>query len=322
MKAALIYPGQGAQHVGMCRGFYDGYEIVRELFSEAGRATGLDISELCFTENDRLDLTEYTQPCMVCAELAMTEVVKAELKKRGIEPAVSAGLSLGEYAAVSEAGALSFADAVRLVYERGKLMAGAVPKGVGAMAAVINPDITVLKEVLDATEGAWIANYNSPAQIVITGYKEAVELAVSRLTAKGAKRCVMLNVSGPFHSPLLKEAGEKLREVLEDVSLGKLSHPYYANIDAARVEDESLIKERLINQVSGSVHWQQIVEAMLDEGVDLFIEVGPGKTLSGFVQKILRAEAKDKGRDISGIKLINIETPEDISKMDGVLEER
>ena len=180
----------------------------------------------------------------------------------------------------------------------------------------------VLKEVLDATEGAWIANYNSPAQIVITGYKEAVELAVTRLTEKGVKRCVMLNVSGPFHSPLLKGAGEKLGEVLEDVSLGKLSHPYYANIDAARVEDESLIKERLINQVSGSVHWQQIVEAMLDEGVDLFIEVGPGKTLSGFVQKILRAEAKDKGRDISGIKLINIETPEDISKIDGVLEER
>ena len=317
MKTAIIYPGQGAQYTGMCRGFYEQYQEVRDIFATASEAAGLDIAELCFSEQrtEELNLTEYTQPCMVCAELAMTVPVKAELMKKGIGPAYSAGLSLGEYAAIAEAGAMSARDAVRTVYERGKLMAAAVPAGVGAMAAVINPDEAVLSEVLSETEGAYVANYNSPAQIVITGYKEAVEEAVRKLTERGVKRCVMLNVSGPFHSPLLREAGERLGAVLEAIELKDLTHPYYANIDAARIEDKDLIKDRLIRQVSGSVHFRQIIEAMLKDGVELFIEVGPGKSLSGFVQKTLRAYAKSTGEDMSRIKLINIETPEDLEKL-------
>ena len=322
MKIAFLYPGQGAQHVGMCKGFYDEYETVRKLFQIGSEASGLDLEELCFTENDRLDLTEYTQPAMVCAELAITEVVKEELSRLGAAPAYSAGLSLGEYAAISEAGALSFSDAVRTVRERGRLMAEAVPKGQGAMAAVINPDMAVLEEVLSETEGAYIANYNSPAQIVITGYKESVEQAVSRLTDRGIKRCVMLNVSGPFHSPLLCGAGERLGQVLEGVQLSVLEHPYYSNIDGEKTEDEGLIKDKLIRQVSGSVRWQQTVEAMIGENVDTWIELGPGRTLTGFVQKILRSYSKATGADISGMKLINIEKPEDLSKLRELLEEK
>ena len=321
MKTAFIYPGQGAQYTGMCREFYEGYASVRDRFDEASKATGLDISGLCFSEGSELDLTQYTQPAMVCAELAMTEVVKAELSRLGLEPELSAGLSLGEYAAIAEAGAMSFSDAVRLVYERGKLMAGAVPAGIGAMAAVLNPDEDALSKIIEETEGAYIANYNSPAQTVITGYKEAVESAVVRLQEAGMKRCVMLNVSGPFHSPLLEEAGQKLGTVLEGVELSPLSHPYYANVDAGRVEDEQRIRELLVRQVSGSVCWRQTVEAMLSEGVTSFIEIGPGRTLSGFVSKTARAYAKDRGLDMSGLRIINIEKPEDLSKLQGLLEE-
>ena len=322
-KTVLIYPGQGAQYTGMCREFYDSYENVRELYAEASKACGLDLAGLCFSEerSEELSLTQYTQPAMVCAELAMTLIVKEELSRQGIEVFASAGLSLGEYAAISEAGALSFSDAVRTVYERGKLMAGAVPAGEGAMAAVINPDIAVLNEVLSETEGAYVANYNSPAQIVITGYKASVELAVKRLTERGIKRCVMLNVSGPFHSPLLKEAGEKLGKVLSETELGALRHPYYSNIDGLMVKDESEIREKLVRQVSGSVHWQQIIEAMLSEGVDTFIEIGPGRTLCGFIQKILRAGTAAIKADPADIKLINIEKPEDLSKIAGISEE-
>ena len=317
MKAAILYPGQGAQYTGMCREFYDSYEIVRELFSEASEATGLDMAELCFSEEKtrELSLTQYTQPAMVCAELAMTGIVKDELSKKGIEPAYSAGLSLGEYAAIAECGAMSFQDAVHTVYERGRLMAEAVPEGVGAMAAVLNPDEAILNEVLSETEGAYVANYNSPAQIVITGYKGAVEEAAAKLQQRGIKRCVMLNVSGPFHSPLLKEAGEKLSEVLRDVELKPLSHPYYANIDAGLVTDTEDIKDKLVRQVSGSVHFRQIIEAMIEDGVDTFIEVGPGKTLCGFVQKTLRALSKASGQELGHISLLNIETPSDLEKL-------
>ena len=321
MKIALLYPGQGAQYAGMCRGFYDEYEAVRELFETGSQASGLDLAELCFTENDRLDLTEYTQPAMVCAELCMTAVVKEELRALGLGPAFSAGLSLGEYAAISEAGAISFSDAVRTVRERGRLMAEAVPEGQGAMAAVLNPDMGVLEEVLRATEGAYIANYNSPAQIVITGRRDAVEQALAKLTERGIKRCVLLNVSGPFHSPLLREAGEKLKSVLDSVQIDRLSHPYISNIDAELTEDEGLIRDKLVRQVSGSVRWQQSVEAMIAEGVDTWIEIGPGRTLTGFVQKILRSHAKSTGADISGMRLINIEKPEDMSKLRELSEE-
>ncbi len=314
-RAVLIYPGQGAQYIGMGKEFYETYDYVKELYKEASEEISLDLIKLCFEENDKLDLTQYTQPAMVCTELAMTRAVKDELKSSDIEVAYSAGLSLGEYAAVSEAGAMNFKDAVHTVYERGKLMASAIPAGEGAMAAVIDPDPDMLKEVIAETEGAYIANYNSPAQIVITGYKKAVETAVEKLKARGVKRCVMLNVSGPFHSPLLSSAGEALGKVLEGVELGKLHHPYLANVNALEVTEESLVKPYLVRQVSSSVLWQQTVEALIEKGIDLWIEIGPGKTLSSFTKKTMRAYGKQSGKDLSAIKIVNIEKPEDLARL-------
>lgn len=314
-KIAFIYPGQGAQHIGMAKSFYDAYESVRARFAEASALLGYDLAELCFSENDKLDRTEYTQPAMVLAELAMTEAVCAQT---GITPAFSAGLSLGEYAAVAEAGAMEFADAVKTVSVRGQLMADAVPAGEGAMAAVLGADLFLIEKVTAETDGAYIANYNCPGQTVITGYKAAVEEACAMLTEAGVKRCVMLNVSGPFHSPLLAGAGEKLGAVLSDISLKELRHPYIANVTAEAVADKAEICALLTEQVSSSVRWQQSVERMLSEGVDTFVEIGPGKTLSGFMRKILKEYGEKTGADVKNIKTINIETPEDIAKLCGI----
>lgn len=299
-KIAFIYPGQGAQKAGMGKDFYENSESARAVFDRASEILDLDMKELCFEENDRLDLTEYTQAALVTTCLAMTKVVS----ERGICPDVTAGLSLGEYCAIAIAGGMSEEDAIRTVRKRGILMQNTVPTGEGAMAAVLGMEASAIEEVIAGIEGVSIANYNCPRQIVITGVTEGVEDASEKLKAAGAKRVVMLNVSGPFHSPLLKSAGEELLKELENVEIHKLEIPYVTNVTAEYVQDEEEIKGLLGQQVSSSVRWEQSIRKMIEEGVDTFVEIGPGKTLAGFMRKI--------SRDVA---MYNIGTWEDVEKV-------
>ena len=299
-KIAFIFPGQGAQACGMGQDFYEQTETGKRIFDKATELMGFSMPQLCFEENDRLDITEYTQAAMVTASIAMMRV----LEENGIKPDVAAGLSLGEYCALAAAGVMSDEDAIRTVRQRGILMQEAVPVGEGAMAAILALDAAVIEEVTGAMEGVWIANYNCPGQIVISGEKAAVEEACEKLKAAGAKRAVMLNVSGPFHSGMLADAGEKLGEVLSQVELHEPQIPYVANVTAQYVKSAAEVKELLTRQVSSSVRWQQSVEAMIADGVDTFIEIGPGKTLAGFMRKISR-----------DVKTLNVEKLEDIGKV-------
>ena len=299
-KIAFIFPGQGAQVCGMGQDFYEQTETGRKVFDTASEILGFSMPELCFEKNDRLDITEYTQPAMVTASLAMMKVL---MEQTGIKPDAAAGLSLGEYPAMAAAGVMSAEDAIRTVRERGILMQEAVPAGIGAMAAVLAMDAEEIEKVIAPIEGVQIANYNCPGQIVITGDKEAVENAAPALKEAGAKRVIPLNVSGPFHSIYLKEAGEKLYQALSEVTLGELKIPYVTNVDASIVTDTTRTKELLKEQVYSSVLWEQSVRAMIADGVDVFVEIGPGKTLSGFMRKIDR-----------NVKMFRIGTMEDIDK--------
>ena len=244
----------------------------------------IDMKDLCFHENDKLDLTEYTQAALVTTCLAMTK----PLVEAGIRPDVTAGLSLGEYCAIAAAGGMKDEDAIRLVRKRGLLMQNTVPAGEGAMCAIMGMTGEEIEAVTDGMEGVSVANYNCPGQIVITGETKAVEAAAEKLKEAGAKRAVMLNVSGPFHSPMLKKAGEELAQVLEGVELSPLDVPYVTNVTAQQVTDISQTKELLAEQVSSSVRWQQSMENLIADGVDTFIEIGPGRTLAGFMRKISR----------------------------------
>lgn len=298
-KIAFIFPGQGAQACGMGQDFYEQTETGKRIFDKATQLMGFSMPQLCFEENDRLDITEYTQAAMVTASIAMMRV----LEENGIKPDVAAGLSLGEYCALAAAGVMSDEDAIWTVRQRGILMQEAVPVGEGAMAAILALDAAAIEEVTGAMEGVWIANYNCPGQIVISGEKAAVEEACEKLKAAGAKRAVMLNVSGPFHSGMLTAAGEKLGQVLSRMELHEPRIPYVANVTAQYVKSAAEVKELLTRQVSSSVRWQQSVEAMIGDGVDTFIEIGPGKTLAGFMRKISR-----------DVKTLNVEKLEDIGK--------
>ncbi len=281
-KIAFLYPGQGAQKCGMGKDFYENSPRVRAIFDRAGEILHLDLKELCFEENDRLDITEYTQAAMVTTCLAMTDVVMA----KGLMPDMTAGLSLGEYCAISAAGGMSELDAIRVVRKRGILMQEAVPVGVGAMSAVLGMTGEEIQAVIASMEGVSVANYNCPGQIVITGYTEAVAQASEKLKEAGAKRVVPLKVSGPFHSALLEEAGRKLGEELKSVQWSSLRIPYVTNVTAEPVIDIRKTKELLEKQVASSVRWEQSIRRMLAEGVDTFVEIGPGKTLTGFLKKI------------------------------------
>lgn len=304
-KIAFIFPGQGAQYIGMGQDFYEQTEIGRQVFEEASSLLGFSMADLCFQENERLDVTEYTQAAMVTVSIAMMKV----LEEKGIKPDAAAGLSLGEYAALVAAGVISEKDAITTVRQRGILMQEAVPQGIGAMAAVLALDPETIEKVISSIPDVWIANYNCPGQTVISGKKEAVETACIQLKEAGAKRTVMLNVSEPFHSGMLKEAGEKLSKVLEDVEVSTPKIPYVANVTAEFVRDEAMVKPLLKEQVSSSVRWQQSVETMIREGIDTFIEIGPGKTLAGFMKKINRT-----------VKVLNIEKLEDVENVLEALE--
>ena len=300
VKIAFIYPGQGAQKPGMGKDFYENSELAKAVYDKASELLQIDMKALCFEENEKLDLTEYTQAALVTTCLAMTKVVE----ERGLKPDVTAGLSLGEYCAISVAGGMKEEDAIYLVRKRGILMQNTVPAGEGAMAAILGMDASVIEEGIKDLEGVTVANYNCPGQIVITGETKAVEKAAEILKEAGAKRAVLLNVSGPFHSPMLKQAGEELAKEMEKVEMEPLQIPYVTNVTAEYVTDIRETKKLLAEQVAASVRWQESVERMIAEGVDTFVEIGPGKTLAGFLRKIDRS-----------VKVYNIGTWEDIDKV-------
>ena len=283
-KTAFLFPGQGVQKCGMGKDFYENSSQAANLFEKASEALGLDMKALCFEENARLDQTEYTQAALVTTYLAMCR----ELESRGVKPDITAGLSLGEYAAIAAAGAMSDLDAIRLVRKRGMLMQNTVPAGEGAMCAILALDEKKIEEILSEIPDVTIANYNCPGQIVITGKTAAVEMAAARLKEIGARRTLMLNVSGPFHSPMLEPAGAALRQELEQVTFQKLQIPYVTNVNACEITDASEIPELLVRQMYSPVRWMQSMEYMLKSGVDTFVEIGPGKTLEGFLKKINR----------------------------------
>ena len=299
-KIAFVYPGQGAQKVGMGKDFYENSERSKEIFDLAASVLDFDIKQVCFEENDFINNTKYTQAALVTTCLAMTKEVLA----LGIKPDVTAGLSLGEYAAIATAGGMSDEEAIKTVRVRGILMDEAVPDGKGAMAAVLGMTGEAVYEVVKDLEDVSIANYNCPGQIVITGEKSAVENAGKVLSENGAKRVIPLNVSGPFHSAFLKGAGETLGETLETVDWKELEIGYVTNVDASLVTDIRQTKDLLMKQVSSSVLWEQSVRNMIEMGVDTFVEIGPGKTLAGFIKKI------DKE-----VQVVNVGAFEDLAKL-------
>lgn len=299
-KTVFMFPGQGAQYIGMGKDFYDNIEVCKKIFEIASEVTGLDIPKLCFEENDQINVTEYTQIAMLTVEAAIFEALEVSGKK----PQATAGLSLGEYGALIASKVMEPQEAFKVVRQRGIFMQEAVPTG-GAMSAVLGLDVSVIEEICEKTKGiVSIANYNCPGQIVITGEEAAVAAAGEACKKAGAKRAVPLKVSGPFHSQMLKGAGEKLGTVLEDAKVNEFAIPYVSNVTADYVVEAKDVKPLLIRQVSSSVRWQQSVETMLADGVDTFIEIGPGKTLTGFMRKIDRT-----------VKVLNIEKLEDVDKV-------
>ena len=302
-KVAFVFPGQGAQYVGMGKDFYEQIPVSRKVYTIASEVTGLNLPGLCFKENEQIDITEYTQIAMLATEAAML----AALQENGVKADVAAGLSLGEYGAILTAGAMSLEDVFRVVRQRGILMQKAVPTG-GAMCAVLGMDGEKIAKICEETEGiVSVANYNCPGQIVITGEEGAVAAAAEKLKEAGARRCIPLKVSGPFHSEMLKGAGEKLAGVLVDVELKEFSMPYVTNVTADYVTDISEIKELLGRQVYSSVRWQQSVERMIADGVDTFIEIGPGRTLTGFLKKI--------NKNVTGLHLEKVEELEEVVRL-------
>lgn len=303
-KTAFIFPGQGAQKAGMGKDFYENSQTAARVYDRASKLLDLDMKALCFEENQMLDQTEYTQAALVVTCLAMAKV----LEERGLKPDVTAGLSLGEYCALVMAGGMHWEDAITTVRKRGILMQNAVPGGKGAMAAVLGLGAGDIKAAMEGIQGVSVANYNCPGQIVITGLKESVENAAEALKRAGAKRVLPLNVSGPFHSLFMEEAGRELGRALDGLELNILDIPYVTNVTGEYVEDIKETRALLTKQVSSSVLWQQSVENMIKQGVDVFIEIGPGKTLAGFMRKINR-----------DVQVYNVETWEDADKVVDVL---
>ncbi len=295
-RTVYMFPGQGAQYIGMGKDFYENLPICKKIFEIASKVTGLDIARLCFEENEQINITEYTQIAMLTVEAAIFEALETAGKK----PQATAGLSLGEYGALIASKVMEPQDAFKVVRQRGIYMQEAVPTG-GAMSAVLGLDAATIEKVCAETEGlVSVANYNCPGQIVITGEEAAVALAGEKCKEAGAKRAIPLKVSGPFHSRLLEGAGEKLGKVLEDTQLHTFNIPYVANVTADYVTDIEEVKPLLIRQVSSSVRWQQTIERLIADGYDEFVEIGPGHTLTGFVKKISRE-----------VKTVNIEKLED-----------
>ncbi|AYW50908.1 [acyl-carrier-protein] S-malonyltransferase [Tetragenococcus halophilus] len=300
MKTAFLFSGQGDQYPGMGKDLYDQYEIVQKTFEQASNVLNYDMAELCFTENEQLDLTEYTQPAILTVSVAFLRL----LKEKGIQPDAAAGLSLGEYSALVASQALSFETAVDLVARRGKYMAEAAPSGVGKMVAVMNmPADTIEKACQQASEYGIVspANYNTPKQIVIGGEEKAVDYALDLLSQAGARRMIPLNVSGPFHTKLLEPASKKLKEVLKETTFNEMQIPVVSNT-TAKVMKQDEIKHLLELQVKSPVRFYESVATLKELGIERIIEVGPGKTINGFMKKIDKSIKADRVSDLKTLQ--------------------
>jgi [acyl-carrier-protein] S-malonyltransferase len=299
----FVFPGQGSQYAGMGKDLADNFSVAKQLFEEANDSLGFDLAALCFGgPEEELKLTTNTQPAILTVSIAALRVIEQET---GLVPAFAAGHSLGEYSALVGAGALSFADAVRVVRKRGAFMQEAVPVGEGAMAAIIGLDGGPLEEVCrEAAQGKVVspANYNSPGQVVIAGHAEAVDRAIELAKARGAKRALPLPVSAPFHCSLMVPAGERLQEVLESVAVKPLNIPVISNVEAAPNADACRVKDLLVSQVSSPVRWDESVRAMVGLGVTRFIEIGPGKVLAGLVKRIDKGVEAQSVSDVAGLR--------------------
>jgi [acyl-carrier-protein] S-malonyltransferase len=302
---AFIFPGQGSQYPGMGKDLAENFKIARETFAEADEALNFNLSRLCFEGPEAdLKLTANTQPAILTSSVAAFRVVQSEM---GISPAYLAGHSLGEYSALVAAGSMGFADAVRTVRSRGTFMQEAVPVGVGAMAAILGVDPEVLSEICaEAAQGEVVspANYNSPGQIVIAGHTGAVGRAIEIAKARGFRKAMLLPVSAPFHCSLMVPAGERLAKVLEGITLSALQVPVVTNVEAEPNGDEGRVKELLVQQVSAPVLWDRSVQKMVGLGVELFMEIGPGKVLSGLVKRIAKDKETRNVEDADSLKTI------------------
>ena len=299
-KTAFLFPGQGVQCFGMGKDFYENFEIAKQVYDLAGEASGLDVAKICFEENELLNITEYTQIALLATEVAILKV----LQGKGVKADLSAGLSLGEYGALAAGEVMDLKDLFYLIRKRGLYMQEAYPQG-GGMTAVLGLDVDAVEEVLKTCDGiVSVANDNCPGQIVITGEKTSVDQAAALLSEKGAKKCVPLVVSGPFHSKLLEGAGEKLAQEMKNVSFKDPVIPYVCNLEASLVDSKERIPYLLEKQVSGKVRFRESLQYLCENGVDRFIEIGPGKSLAGFLKRINR-----------DVEIINISTVSDLEKL-------
>jgi [acyl-carrier-protein] S-malonyltransferase len=302
---AFIFPGQGSQHVGMGKEFYENFSVAKQVFEEADDSLRFSISELCFKgPEESLKLTENTQPAMLTASIAALRVLETE---KGMTPQLAAGHSLGEYSALVASGALTFSEAVRIVRLRGRFMQEAVPVGKGAMAALLGMEreqVEKLCEEVSSGEVLTPANFNCPGQIVIAGHSKAVERAIERVKQEG-KKGVLLPVSAPFHSPLMKPAGERLEKALEDISVNDLKVSVVTNVEAEVNTSKEKVKGLLVAQVSNPVRWEESMRKMIEEGIEQLVEIGPGKVLSGLMKRIdSRIETKNL-EDLQTLKKIS-----------------